>query len=97
MVSFEGVTGQVGFTNRADNKGDREVGVAYTVVNHDGTDFYALTAVGTWTVNTGLVLTDDDYAWSWPTADGTTPVDVVEVAQCKAGYYGTGGAACFAW
>ena len=70
-VSFEGVTGQVEFTNRDDNKGDREVGVAYAVVNHDGTDFNTLTSVGTWTVDTGLVLTDDDFIYAWPTGNDT--------------------------
>ena len=96
-VSFEGVTGQVEFTNRDDNKGDREVGVAYTVVNHDGSDFNTLTSVGTWTVDTGLVLADDDYTWSWPTADGAKPTDTVDAEPCLAGSYGTGGAACYTW
>ena len=91
------MTGQVEFTNRDDNKGDREVGVAYTVVNHDGSDFATLTSVGTWTVDTGLVLADDDYAWSWPTADGEKPADAVEAEACPVGSYGTGGAACYTW
>ena len=91
------MTGQVEFTNRANNKGDREAGVAYTVVNHDGSDFDTLTSVGTWTVDEGLVLADDDYAWSWPTAGGAKPGDTVEAEPCPAGSYGTGGAACYTW
>ena len=67
------------------------------MVNHDGTDFAALTSVGTWTVDTGLVLVDEDYTWSWPTADGTKPADTVYAEPCPAGSYGTGGEACYMW
>lgn len=74
------------FTNRADNKGDREVGVAYTVVNHDGTAFDSMTPVGTWMMNTGLVLLDADYEYVWPTADGAKPDGTAELEACEAGY-----------
>jgi len=96
-TSFEGVTGQVEFTNRDDNKGDREVGVAYTVVNHDGTDYGTLTSVGTWTVDTGLVLSDAGYTYLWPTVDGLKPDDTVNAEACPKGSYGQGGASCYTW
>ena len=94
-VTFEGVTGQVEFTNRkGDNQGDREVGVAYNIVNHDGADFQTLTYVGMWTVDSGLDYTDDDYSFIWPTDDGSKPDDKITLDPCPVNYYGIGGATC---
>ena len=70
------------------------MGVAYTVVNHDGMDF---NAVGTWTEDQGLAYQDYSYVWSWPTEDGTKPEDQVVVDPCPVGKYGSGGDSCFSW
>jgi hypothetical protein len=73
------------------------VGVAYTVLNHDGTAFNAMKSVGDWTVDGGLVLTDTDYNYVWPTVDGSKPDDQVDVVPCPAGSYGIGGSTCVTW
>jgi serine/threonine protein kinase/ABC-type branched-subunit amino acid transport system substrate-binding protein len=60
-VSFEGVTGDVAF----EENGDRQVGIGFTIVNHDGA---ALVELGDWLKDTGVTFRDglstDSIVWS---------------------------------
>ena len=87
-VSFEGVTGWVEFTNTREKVGDREVGVAYEVMNHEGgKDFVnGLAKAAQWTVDQGLQFSQNRSSWVWPTKNNVKPVDVVGSITCAVGF-----------
>jgi hypothetical protein len=73
MGAFEGVTGAVEF----ENNGDRETGIKFDIVNHDGNEFLS---VGSWTAG-GTVVWADEAAGKdsivWSTLDGSQVIDEV--------------------
>jgi len=64
MPSFSGASGTMEF----ESNGDREVGLPYAFLNHDGDSFVT---VGVWKKETGLVA--DVTKIVWPTASGGKP------------------------